>query len=897
MDRHWFLQGRLSPPAFRVALLERPALARLQNEGLAHKAVLVAAPAGYGKTALLSQWRAVLQAHAVPSAWISLTGSDSDPARLLTYITMSLIAAGVAVGPLEHLAEQWFADTPIEAAVASLITQLTQERRPVVIFIDDIHNAPRPMAEQVLAPLLQPGLAHIHIVLAGRGRPPLPLANLRARGDLLAFEADALRFDDAALATLLPRLTEAQRSLLAMRTQGWPVALQLARLWLDAKPERVKLIEGFSGHTTEVAEYLTEQVLADLPQAISNTLEITSPLDALCADVVAAVTGERESWQALIAHPALAHLVVPLDEARAWYRLHPLLTDYLRDRLHQRAPALETQCHSRASAWFESNSMPVEAVRHAAAAGDMARAAALVEKAGGWRLVIFGGASLMRALLAEIPAERLAEFPRVELYRALLDAKRGALPAARAHFEEAFRILTQEGNVPSPTTPTGRDLLVTRHLLGRYQDLPLHPGDLEALDAELDEVAAAGEDDLVRAALLNTGCLIGLGLGEMQRARRACERAVAEMRRLGAVLGVNYCTLHLGLATLHLGHRREAEAMFREATELAEENFGIDSGLRAAADVHLAIALVKRGELETAAHLFNRSLAQVETFDGWLDVYAESYEAAIALALANGNSELAREYLRRAVATAERRNLPRLRSLAKALGARILLRTGRLDEAREQLNARVAGWRDDPFHWREHHLFGVVLAEAQIAAGNPGAAREILAQLGSVARAGARVRDDRHVRFLDAVAWHAQGDLDGAAARVVEDLEAALREEDTEYLVDFGPIAVPLLHATRQWTRDRAASSLARQALGRALERHATVTGGPQPAAHAGSLSGREMEVLTELVQGSPNKVIARSLQMTENTVKFHLKNIFQKLGVQHRTQAIRVARDRGLVR
>ena len=895
MDRHWFLQGRLSPPSFRVALLERPALARLKAEGLAHKAVLISAPAGYGKTALLSQWRATLQAHAVPSAWISLTAADSDPAQLLTYITMSLLAAGVAVGPLENLAGQWFADTPIPAAVASLVQQLTLEPRPLVVFVDDVHNAPRALAEQVLAPLLQPGLPHVHIVLAGRGRPAVPLASLRARGDLLSLEAEALRFDEEALAMLLPRLTQPQRTLLAARTQGWPVALQLARLWLEARPERVKLIEGFSGHTTEVAEYLTEQVLADLPPQISNTLEVTAPLDALCAEVVAAVTGERESWQALIAHPALAHLVVPLDESRDWYRLHPLLTDYLRDRLRQRAPELERQCHTRVSHWFECNNMSLEAVRHAAAAGDMARAATLIEKAGGWRLVIFGGASLMRALLAEIPAERLAEFPRVELYRALLDAKGGALAAARAHLEEASRILSADGAPPSVSTAAGRDLLVTRQLLGRYQDLPITDGELTALYAQIDALPD-GEDDLVRAALLNTACLVGFGLGNMRAAHDACERAVGEMRKLGTLLGINYCTLHLGLATLHLGHRREAEAMFAEATQLAEENFGVDSGLRAAAEVHLAVALTARGDLDGAMQLFNRSLAQVENFDGWLDIYAEAYEAAIGGALAHGNAELAEEYLRRACATAERRNLSRLKSLAKAWGARILLRTGRLAEAREQLALRHPQWQDAPFHWRELHLYGVVEAQVAMAAGNLPEARQLLGYLGGIAQSAGRVREARGVRFVDAIAQHALGEPAAAAARVVADLEAALREEDTQYLVDFGQAALPLLHFTRQWTRDRAASSLTRQALGRALEHLAVAADGPQPAS-VPALSGRELEVLTELVQGSPNKVIARALQMTENTVKFHLKNVFQKLGVQHRTQAIRVARERRLVR
>jgi len=895
MQRHWFLQGRLSPPSFRVALLQRPALARLENEGLAHKAVLISAPAGYGKTALLSQWREALEARAVRAAWITLTPADTDPAQLLTYLTMSLIAAGVEVGPLENLAEQWFADTPIHAAVASLVAQLSQESLPIVLLIDDIHNAPRVAADQVLAPLLQPGLPHVHVVLSGRSRPPVPLADLRARGELLVLEAEALRFDEEALAALLPDLTPTQRTLLAARTQGWPVALQLARLWLGTKPERAALIERFSGHTTEVAEYLTEQVLSDLPPSIFTTLEMTAPLDALCADVVEAVTGEREPWQSLVALPALAHLVVPLDQDRAWYRLHPLLADYLRDRVRQRAPALECQCHARASAWFESRNMPLEAVRHAAAAGDVARAATLIEKAGGWELVVFGGAGLMRALLAEIPIARLAEFPRVELYRALLDAKSGALSAAQARFDEASRNVTQHGQIPSPATPIGRDLLVTRHLLARYQDLPLQSGDLEELYRQMDQLAPG--DALVRAALLNTACLVGLGLGEMHAAHEACSRAVAEMRKLGTPLGVNYCTLHLGIATLQLGHRREAEAMFREAAELAEENFGADSGLRAAADVHLAVTLVTRGDSAGAQSLFDRSLAQVETYDGWLDMYAESYGAAIALALAAEDVERAEQYLRRAAATAERRNLDRLERLVKAYSVRVLLRTGQLGEARARSASLAGEWHNLPFHWRERHATGLAQAELELSGGDAPTARAVLADLARAARAGNRARELRVIMFLDAVARHAQGERDEAATALVSGLDAALREEDVGYLIDSGQIAVPLLQYTRQWTRTGATSSLARQALGHALAHLAAQASGSRSPTGVGSLSGRELEVLTELVQGSPNKVIARALQMTENTVKFHLKNVFQKLGVQHRAQAIHVARERGLIR
>jgi LuxR family transcriptional regulator, maltose regulon positive regulatory protein len=627
---------------------------------------------------------------------------------------------------------------------------------------------------------------------------------------------------------------------------------------------------------------------------IYATLEMTAPLDALCADVVEAVTGTSEAWAALIALPALAHLVVPLDEARAWYRLHPLLADYLRDRLRARMPSLTTRCHARASVWFESRGMPLEAVHHAAAAGDIARAAGLIERTGGWELVIFGGAGLMRALLAEIPAERLREFPRVELFRALLDAKGGALAAARTRFDEALAVVAPDGTLPPLATPVGRDVRMIRHLLARYQDYPIAPNALAEIFAELDQVSAA--DGIGRATLLNTACLLGLGLGEMRAANEACERAVGEMRKLGSLLGVNYCTLHLGVASLHLGHRREAEAMFREAAGLAEENFGADSGLRALADVHLAVALVARGDHPGATTLLDRSLAQVETYDGWLDVYAEAYGAAIVMALAVGSFERAEEYIRRGAATAERRALARLERLVRAYQARLFVRAGKLEEARARCVWRRGEWRESPYHWREHYAEGIAAAELEIASSHPVAALGILADLAAATAAGHRVRDARVVAFLDAGARHAGGDRDEAAAAVVALLEPALQEDDSEFLVGSGELARPLLHYARQWTRDHAASSLVRQALGHALGRLAALSGGPA-ASGIGVLSGREMEVLTELVQGSPNKVIARALQMTENTVKFHLKNVFQKLGVKHRAQAIRVAQERGLIR
>jgi len=805
---------------------------------------------------------------------------------------MSLVSSGVALGPLENLAQAWFADTPVEAAIMSLIGYLAQESRDIVVVFDDIHHAPRTVADLVIAPLLAPGLQHVHVAFGCRGRPPLPLAGLRTRGELLEVEADALRFDDEALRTLLPDLTEEQRALLASRTEGWPVALQLARLWLEAKPDRVALIEGFSGHTTEVAEYLTEQVLGDLPATTYATLERIAPLDILCAGIVEAVTEMSDAWEALVSLPTLAHLVVPLDETGEWYRLHPLLAGYLRDRLRRRGPSIETWCHARASAWFESKNMTLEAVRHAVAAGDVARASSLIEATGGWKLVNFGGSGFLRALLGEIPADRLSRYPRVELYRALLDAKSGSLAEAQSRFNEASSTLIREGTLPGFSTPAGRDLLVITHLLRRYQDHPIAPDGLTELYSEIEKVPP--EDAMARAVFLNIACLISLGLGNMRAAHDACVRAVREVRALDSLLGLNYCTLHLGLVSLHLGHRREAEAMLREAVELADENFGQDSGLRALADVHLAVAITTRGDHREAMALLERSLTQVEAHDGWFDVYAEAYGAAIAIAFAAGSIERAEEYVRRGTATAERRALQRLQRLMKAYRVRVLVQLKQYESARAECRWQRGEWQESPYHWREIHQEGIGAVECELATGHAGAALLILEDMGAAAREGSRVREVRAVRLLEAAARYAMGERDKAAETVVEILEPALLEDDAGVLLGLGGLIAPLLQHAKMWTRERAGSSLVRQALSQAL---LEITPIDAPGSLVGMLSSREMEVLTELALGSSNKLIARALQMTENTVKFHLKNVFHKLGVKHRAQAIRVAQDQGLVR
>jgi len=609
-------------------------------------------------------------------------------------------------------------------------------------------------------------------------------------------------------------------------------------------------------------------------------------------DLVAAVTGNPHAWTRLLEDGRLEHFLVPLDGDRYWFRLHHLLLDYLRVRRRERGE-LASGLHVRAAHWFESNGRVLDAVRHSVLAEDVARAAALIERTGGWELALFGGTSMMRALLGALPSNRIHEFPRVQLYRAFLAAKDGDLSLGLRLYNDVAASAR-----PHADPALDRDLLIVGQLLHRYADGPADVGDLVALYREYD--ALPPTDEAARATLLNSACLVALRLGSMPDAIEACTRAVREMRHIGSVLGLNYCLFHLGLVQLHQGDRREAEATLREAAAMAEENFGADSGLKAIAEVYLSLALHARGDIAGAAARLDASLAQVETADGWLDLYAEAYEVAIANAIARGDLGAQHALFERMRQTAARRGLERLLRLARAfraqsveiLGARID-RTDQRASIAAEIEWTCGAWRTNPSIWREHHVAGIAHVLAALAHGDANDALTILDDLGAAAAAGGRRRHERLIGSLRAAALLKRGEAESAMVAFAAPLEAAVSEDDVQFLIDFGPAFLPLLQKAWAWNRDLAASSRVRQVLGAAV---ATLGRAAITRESAGALTAREFEVLMELANGAPNKVIARRLQMTENTVKFHLKRIFQKLSVRHRVEALRAARTRGLL-
>ncbi|TMC86983.1 MAG: LuxR family transcriptional regulator, partial [Chloroflexi bacterium] len=390
------LATKLYIPPLRPQVVIRPRLIERLNEGLHRKLTLIAASAGFGKTTLVSEWVEGIERPGARTAWLSLDEGDNDPARFLTYLVAALqtIAATIGEGVLGAL--QSPQPPPTVSILTALLNDITTIKDPFVLVLDDYHVIDAKPIDHALTFLLEHLPPQMHLVIATREDPQLPLARLRARGQLTELRATDLRFTPSEAAGFLNQgmglnLSAEDIARLSTRTEGWIAGLQLAAISMQGQQDTTSFITSFTGSHHFVLDYLVEEVLQQQPESIQTFLLRTSILDRLCGPLCDAVlltpSGSGQATLEYIEHANL--FLVPLDDERRWYRYHHLFADLLRQRLQQRSASSTgdevgdvTELHCRASVWYEDHGLEIEAFHHAAAAHDVARAERLIEGEG-----------------------------------------------------------------------------------------------------------------------------------------------------------------------------------------------------------------------------------------------------------------------------------------------------------------------------------------------------------------------------------------------------------------------------------------------------------------------------------------------------------------------------------
>jgi LuxR family transcriptional regulator, maltose regulon positive regulatory protein len=882
----WLLVGKFEPPRQRVATTPRAALLERLDRGLSYPLTLVVSPPGFGKTTLLTQWWNALRARQdCAAAWLTLDEDDGEVTRFVAHLILSAGQAGINVGRLEISARQYLSDANVKTTVGALIEAVHSCARRLVVILDDYHRLHSPAVDAVVEMLIRNAGPSVHVVVSGRDRPRLRVSDLSARGLVAIFEASDLILTLPETADVLGQHAPSpELSMLYARTEGWPVALQLAKLWLERGEQRTERILAFSGRSGEVANYLAEQVLQDLTPELQDFLLETSILERFDAQLADAVRARHDSRRNL---EALAHfeaLLVPLDAGREWFRYHHLFADFLHQRLLCRPRGDVAGLHRRAAAWLVANGDLLEAVKHALRAGDVDQAIELVRAAGGWELILSRGIGFMRNLLKNFSDEIIGGSPVLELAQTYLQIKHGDLAGSRRRLRHL--------DVQAVAAPKNRDYMIVSALLRTYLD-DIAGSDwvptLVAQTSGLDET-----DHLGRGTLLAASAVGSLGHCDMPSVERFSRMGIREMRAAGSVLGATYCFFHLAQSHFYRGKLGEAESVCREALITAEENYGADSALQAVGNCLLAQLLYWRNDLQEARRRLSTALPPVESHDGWFDVYCAAYQTAVSIECAAGDFAAAFALLERCWTIAESRGLHRLADLVCAWRLSVLTMCGSLEAADRLVRDRQLVERHraavEPFGWRFQYAAAASLARWHLAAGRSAAALETMKPAISNALAHGSRMIVAHFDVLGAVALRQRGETAQAISRLESALDYATTERVPRIFLDAGPAIEPLLQTALHHNRELVMSGSQRGLINELLASYrAPQREGPN------ELSARELEVLRELCQGRSNKVIGRLLDLSENTVKFHLKGIYRKLAVDSRTAAIAAAAQRGI--
>jgi LuxR family maltose regulon positive regulatory protein len=935
------LKTKLAIPPARASLVERQRLMTRMAAGLRRKLTLISAPPGFGKTTLLSAWRASAEGRDVALAWVSLDDGDNDPARFWTYVTAALDALGKGLGaPVQALLRS-SPPPAIEVMLTELINTLANVPHDVVLALDDYHVITTPAIHTALTFLIDHLPPQLHLIIAGRTDPLLPLARWRVRGDLLELRATDLQFTTDEAATFLREvmgldLSAEAVALLEMRTEGWIAGLQIAALSLQGIDNAADFLSAFAGSHRHIADYLTEEVLQRQPAHLKAFLLQTSILDCLCGPLCDAVLGltlederPRTNDQSVIVadeRPSVtdlpspfvlrpssdsysrlileelerAHLfLVPLDHERHWYRYHHLFADVLRYRLRQDEPERVATLHRRAAAWLEQHDLLPEALGHALAAGGAEDAARLVERMGPLQALARGESMTVQRWLDALPDAAVRARPALCLARARVLQRSAPAAVVEQWLQEAERGLARlgasaESEGERVAAIRGESAALRAYMAMEARDLPRA---IEQCHVALDQLPA--EDRFARASLQ---LILGLALtiGNADAASEAFAAAGALGRQSGNVRAIVMSLCNQGLIHVARGELPSAATRYREAMQLGNAPDGHPLPVAQAAYRLLGDLMREWNDLDGAERLLTEATAIAERHR-LITALPVTYRQLAQIQQTRGEAEAALATLQRAQALVRTHNLAGEERLLAAKEAEIQLRQGDLAAAARWASTYTPlGDRIERIEWPRDGDAPLIYARVRMSLGRPDEALGLLTPLMRTAERHGQI--DRVIKGLaiQALACAAHGDT----AQAIDCLGRALTlAEPGSYIRVFVDEGAPMADLVAQSAKRFALCALLPTYIEHLLSEF------PEPQqpvlrsaldrsnALVKQLTERETEVLRLLAAGLASPEIAQHFVVSINTVKTQIKSIYGKLDAHSRAEAIAKARALHLLR
>jgi LuxR family maltose regulon positive regulatory protein len=871
------------------------------DTSLSRRLTLVSATAGSGKTTLVSEWATTSNR---PIAWLSLDEADSDPRRFLVYLVSALQTVDSSLGESILSRLQSPEPPPADLVQAELVNDIARTQQAFTLVLDDYHLIDSGAVDAVVTFLLDHLPPQMHLVVAAREDPQLPLARYRSRGQLAELREADLRFTPAEAAEYLRQvmdlpLSEQDVAALEARTEGWIVGLQLAALSMRGLPDPTGFVHSFTGTHRFVLDYLLEEVLQRQTQAIQDFLLDTSILERLCGPLCDAVMAEAApSGQETLEFLERVNLfVVPLDHERRWYRYHHLFAGLLQERLKRTREDRVAPLHQRASDWFARNDLPTEAVGHALAIQDWVRAADVIERfSGEWPMR--AGVSTTLGWLESFPAEIRLDRPWLGLTYAWSLFMDGQLDRAEQFLGQLAPLAAAEPH------HLGEIFSIRLMIAAHRHEMPIV---IALADAALRQIPGDAASPRSRI-LLSLGVAhsdIGGDLGAAKRAlREAYEAGLAASPPSsvgGAPLPLTALAYLADIEWLQ-GALREVSRMYDQARELAARWGGQSSIALNIVQLGRANLLYEWDDLEGAALALQESIRIGETWrNPSLFVPPLGLSATVAQTL--GQIEDARAAIHRAERLIHQASPPPLIETSLAVHQLALSRA----EKDWQVLDR----------WQDHHdadsgtlpgrirgALTIALAQAWLARYHDrredaalGRARSLLEPaLAQAQRDGLGLHVTR-LRILESLVLHWQGQADAALFSLSRALDLAAPEGYLRSFLDLGePMEAFLRRALDGQTLPESSVGYVRRLLSRFRPAPPVKSSPPRAEPLIEPLTQREMDVLQLIAEGLSNQEIADRLFLALSTVKGHARIIFDKLGVQRRTEAVARARELGLL-
>jgi LuxR family transcriptional regulator, maltose regulon positive regulatory protein len=889
------LKTKLYRPPIRPELVHRPSLMRRLEEGFKGKLTVVSAPAGYGKTTLVSAWVSECKC---PVAWLSLDEEDNDPVRFLAYMITAMQTIEPNLGREMLNALQAAQPPAILNLLPALINQLDEIQAQFVLVLDDYQAISDPEIHKAITFIIDHQPPKMHLVLTTRIDPPLPLAKLRARGHLTELRQADLSFSEEETTAFLKQgsgleLTPGDVNILVSRTEGWIAGLQMAALSMRNKKDISSYIAGFGGSHAYVLDYFASEILNNLPEQVRSFLLKTSVLAQLCGSLCDMVTGQIGSQQMLEGLHEANLFLISLDDEQTWFRYHQLFADFLYKSLVQNNRAEIPEIHLRASQWFEQSELPQQAVEHAFLASDYPRSVRLLEEVAD---TILGRGELIWLLksIEKLPEDQMQAHLRLGIIRAAIFVSTGSVQRAEEALQRIeVRLQSQALDGPTQNYMFGR-VTALRAMIAIQQ------GDVANAKLNAEMALANLTKGTRREASWRADTLIALGvanfaLGDPAVARQNLEMAIEDAHLSGNPYTFLEVTTYKVEALWIQGHLKDAVETCLEGLEFIDKNHLNSSPMSGEVLLGYCFLLCERYELSQAEDFLKRG-AELAHSGGATLVLAWAHYVKMRYLVATG------DFLAAEAAGKEADQLPQVSGMAlwvvsgiSALKVLIWIRLGKLDEA-EQVLKKHGIWLSSQIRYSYQREY-LSLVALLIAKEDFKSAEALLDRITTWAEATKQDRTLICAWTLRSKVYAVQKEMQKALQSLASALALAEPEGYLLTILELGEgIAPTLYEAVQKGIHPEYASRL----LAVYKEYHLFSSGIPEIRKQQPDLliplRPREVEVLKLAADGQTNKEIANKLHISVRTVKFHMTGVFTKLGVDSRLEAAAKAKSLGII-